>query len=171
MHNAPSVTYPVGRSRFFGMVMAACWLAGAALVGHWCLEVAETGWRQWLAMAVLPVCGASAWWAWRAMGPGRLRWDGQAWLWHAAANTGALRPGTEAEPVALHAHLDLQHHLLLSLRQSRGPVVWCWAERVQMPERWADLRRAVYSPARSQAVLDDAPEPPVKPAAPASPET
>ena len=33
MHNAPSVSYPVGRSRFCGVLLAALWLAGAALVG------------------------------------------------------------------------------------------------------------------------------------------
>jgi toxin CptA len=141
MHNAPSVSYPVGRSRFCGVLLAALWLAGAALVGAWC-------WQQ-------------------AMRPGNLRWDGQVWLWHAAG----LADGAEAEPVVLRAHLDFQRHLLISLRQSSGSVAWCWLESAQMPQRWADLRRAVYSPARSQAVLDDAPEPSVKPAAPASPET
>ena len=167
MHNAPSVSHPVGRSRFCGVLLAALWLAGAALVGAWCWQQAEPGWRQALALASLPLSAVGAWRSWRAMRPGNLRWDGQVWLWHAAG----LADGAEAEPVVLRAHLDFQRHLLISLRQSSGSVAWCWLESAQMPQRWADLSRAVYSPARSQAVLDDAPEPSVKPAAPASPET
>jgi len=162
MHSAPSVTYPVGRSLFFGGLLAFAWLLGALLVGWWCLGVAAMGWRQWLAVLALPLGAACAGRSWRAMVPGELRWDGQAWLWRT--------PGTEAGPVGLHVHLDFQQHLLLCLRQGSGRSVWCWAERRLRPERWGDLRRAVYSPARSQAVSDDAPLPPVKPA-PASPET
>ncbi|MDB5894040.1 MAG: hypothetical protein JWQ88_1571 [Rhodoferax sp.] len=167
MHNAPSVSYPVGRSRFFGLMLGVLWLAGAALVVAWCWDQAIPGWRQATALASLPISAACARHSWRAMCPGILRWDGQVWLWRPSS----LGEGADAEPVTLHAHLDLQRHLLVSLRQSSGQVAWCWLESVQMPLRWADLRRAVYSPARPQAVLDDAPEPPVKPAAPASPET
>ena len=37
MHNAPSVVYPLGRSRFQGGVLAALWLAGVLVTLLWAL--------------------------------------------------------------------------------------------------------------------------------------
>ncbi|APW36971.1 hypothetical protein RD110_06970 [Rhodoferax koreense] len=162
MHNAPSVSYPVGRSLFFGRLLLAIWLFAAALAAWWCLGAAAMGWRQWLVLACLPLAGGAAWSSWRAMVPGELRWDGQVWLWN---------PGEQAEPARLELHLDLQDRLLLCLHLDSGHRLWCWLEWTNMPERWGDLRRAVYSRAESRAVSDDAQPNAVKPAAPASPET
>ncbi|MDB5849007.1 MAG: hypothetical protein JWP29_2759 [Rhodoferax sp.] len=169
MHHAPSVTYPVGRSVLFGLLLAGAWLLGAVLVGWWCLGVPAVGWRQWLGLSTLPVAALAAWVSWRRMGVGMLRWDGQVWLWQAKRHRGD-QSDQDALPVQLGVHLDLQRQLMLCLQPQTGPSVWCWADRARMPERWGDLRRAVYSPARSQAVSDDAPVPPVVPVAPASPE-
>lgn len=159
MHNAPSVTYPVGRSLFFGRLMLAVWLLGAAMAGWWCLQAAAMGWRQGLVLLSVPAAGLAAWSSWRAMAPGELRWDGQVWLWN---------PGDQAEPARLHAPIDLQGHLLLCLHLDTGRTRWCWAERSSLPERWGDLRRAVYSPAGTQAASDNAQPLSIKPRATAS---
>ena len=39
MHGAPSVSFPVGRSRFAGFALLAVWGAGAAGVAAWRLHV------------------------------------------------------------------------------------------------------------------------------------
>jgi len=156
VHNAPSVTYPVGRSRLFAALLAAIWALAALLVAWWCLTVAAIGWRQWLALLTLLVVAFAAWRSLRAMGTGEIRWDGQVWLWHP-------RGAQEAVTVLPGVHLDLQRHLLFMLRLQHGPAVWCWASRKAYLERWGDLRRAVYSPATSraaQAMPDDASVPP-----------
>jgi toxin CptA len=156
MHNAPSVTYPVGRSLLCAALLAALWTLAALLVAWWCQTVAAIGWRQWLALLALPAAAAGAWLSLRAMGIGELRWDGQVWLWHP-------RGAQEAMTVLLGVHLDLQRHLLVLLRPEHGLAVWCWASRKSYPERWGDLRRAVYSPATSRAakaMSDDASVPP-----------
>ncbi|WP_394789483.1 hypothetical protein [Rhodoferax sp.] len=139
MHNAPSVSYPVGRSRIQAGLQFALWLLGALAVTVWCLQVGHLGWRQMLAVLAVVVAGVAAWWGWRRMGVGSLRWDGQQWFW-----TESGEPG----PVRVSAHLDLQQHLLLCLHTEYGGRIWCWAERQSEPQRWSDLRRAVYSPAR-----------------------
>ena len=165
MHSAPSVTYTVGRSLLVALLLSSLRRMGALLGGWWWLGVAAPGWRQWLAVLMLPLAGIAAWRSLQGLGVGDLRWDGQLWLWQGGA-------AFAAEPVRLAVHLDLQRHLLLKLRPERGPALWCWARRQSQPERWGDLRRAVYSPARSEAVSDDAAVPTVKPAAaPASPKT
>lgn len=140
MHNAPSVTYPVGRSLFFGRLVLVVWLLGAMSTGWWCWHAAAMGWRQWLVLTSVPLAGLVAWSSWHRMTPGELRWDGQLWLWN---------PGEQAEPGRLAVHLDLQGHLLLCLHLDSSHKRWCWAERASLPERWGDLRRAVYSPAAS----------------------
>ena len=35
MHSAPSVSYPVGRSRFLGALLLALWTGGAGVAGLW----------------------------------------------------------------------------------------------------------------------------------------
>lgn len=46
--------------------------------------------------------------------------------------------------------LDLQSYLWVHAITGRGHV-WLWLERSAQPERWMDLRRAVYSRAKPGA--------------------
>jgi toxin CptA len=139
MHNAPPVTYPVGRSHFQARVQCAMWLLGAVTVAVWCGQVDFWGWRQGLAVLAVAGAGALALYGWWKTPEASLRWDGQQWFWIGAGATC---------PVVVGAHLDLQHHLLLRLQPGSGRVRWCWAERARQPVLWRSLRRAVYSPAR-----------------------
>lgn len=145
MHNAPSVTYPVGRSRFLGRLQVALWLVGVAVVAAWCMQVDTLGWRQALAVVSLVLAGGFAWHGWRRMPAGRVHWDGQQWFWTCAA---------EPYAVALSVHLDWQRHMLLCLQSVGAAPLWCWVEQSSQPQRWRDLRRAVYSPARAHADPD-----------------
>ena len=145
MHSAPSVSYPVGRSRFLARVQGSLWLLGAATVAAWCAQVDTLGWRQALALASLVFAGTLAWQSWRRMPVGGLHWDGQQWFWTDAG---------EPSAVALELHLDWQRYMLLSCQSPGAALRWCWVEQASQPQRWRDLRRAVYSPARAHAAPD-----------------
>ncbi|MCJ0764302.1 hypothetical protein [Variovorax terrae] len=146
MHSAPSVTYPVGRSRWAGRLALALWLAGAGAAALWLLQPGAAGWRQALALAAVLAAGAAALQAWRTAPQGELHWDGRQWLWS--------RRGGPQQPGLVTVHLDLQRCLLLRLQILDGRVRWLWLEPSFQPGRWNDLRRAVYSRASRQAPAD-----------------
>ncbi len=139
MHNAPSVSYPVGRSRFAAWLAGFLWLAGLGVLVLWLLPPAAPGWRQALAAALVLLSGAVVVRGWFNMPQGELSWDGQYWAW---ASEGACRQGT------VTVHLDMQHRLLLRFQGAGGAAQWLWPERKKQSARWDDLRRAVYSRAR-----------------------
>ncbi len=150
MHNAPSVTYPVGRCAVHGAVLAglsglgllalawlaagwpaarAVWLWGGGLV-----------WLSWSALALL------VWW--RSPG-GQLQWDARAapaaampgaraggWRWH---GIGDVAPDLER----VEWVLDAQKVLLLRLHPRAMRARWVWLEARRDPGRWDDLRRAL----------------------------
>ena len=140
MHSAPSVNYPVGRSRFLGALLLGLWGAGVAATLLWWREPGGQGWRLALVLASLGLSGRLAWRFWRSLNSRMLGWDGQSW-----------RLGTGAsDPVgSLRVHLDLQSRLLLCLhgRTKAGRAVrhWLWADAAADPARWHALRCAVYS--------------------------
>ena len=140
MHNAPSVSYPVGRSLLAGGIVAALWLLGVLVTAQWMLQSQVSGWRPVLAVAVLALGAAAAGWNWWIMPRGTLAWDRQSWTWTAAGVT---------DLGAVEVCLDLQQCLLLHFR-SQPASRWLWLERSHCVGRWDDLRRAVYSRARPQ---------------------
>lgn len=139
MHNAPPVAYPLGRSHFQGAALVGLWLAGLLVTVGWWLAAPAFDWRHGIAMAAVVAVGTAAWLRWRNAPIGQLRWDGQVWLWESAAYPSGM-------PVrALSVALDLQRTLLLRLDNHDHASLWLWAHRAALPERWLDLRRAVYS--------------------------
>jgi toxin CptA len=145
MHSAPSVSYPVGRSRFAAGLLLGVWLLGTAAVALWSTLLRVPGW--WLVASVwlVLVAGLCAVWNWWWAPAGVLSWDGESWSWSAAGpgGTGGLKVG-----------LDLQHWLLLRWTGT-DTSRWLWLERARHAERWEDLRRAVYSRARPQALRQE----------------
>jgi toxin CptA len=142
MYSAPSVSYPVGRSRFAAGLLLVAWLLGAAAVALWLIEARAPGWQRGASVLLVLSVGlwaASSWWRTPA---GGLIWDGENWCWSAA---GQGRTGDVA------VGLDFQHWLLLRWTGGSAPR-WLWLERARHAERWDDLRRAVYSRARPQAL-------------------
>jgi toxin CptA len=139
MHSAPSVTYPVGRSRWAAALLSLAWLAGAAATLQWTLRHEVSAARLAVAWLVLSAAGAVAAWRWRAQPRGSLAWDGAGWTWDAS-----VAPAASGR---LRVSVDLQRVLLVQWHGA-GPAQWLWLERASAPERWADLRRAVYSRAR-----------------------
>jgi toxin CptA len=137
MHNAPSVSYPVGRCRFAAALGALAWLAGGAGLGMWSAQAQAPGWQLGSACAVWLGCGAAAALAWLRSPAGILAWDGREWSWDGTP--------VDGQPAAA---LDLQAWLLLRVQ---GQPRWLWLERAVAPQHWDALRRAVYSPATTAA--------------------
>lgn len=147
--HAPAVRYPHGRSAVVGwllLAVAGCGLT--SLLGWLVLGTAQadlaikaaSGLGLWL------VCCAVAWRWWRRMPVGQLTWDGGQWV------LDSVRPGqAQAVQGSPQVHLDLQWGMLLSVRAPQGRGNWLWLERRSNAVQWLALRRAVYSPARSQA--------------------
>jgi toxin CptA len=150
MHNAPAVTYPVGRSRFAAAMLGIAWLLGAATTLAWWAQSPSAGWRLVGACILLIAAAGCAVWNWSHAPGGTLTWDGEAW--RCSLDRSGLAGGVEV-------NLDLQQWVLLRWSAGRASH-WLWLERASCVERWDDLRRAVYSRARLEA-----PPEPERPAA------
>ncbi|MDF2466117.1 MAG: hypothetical protein K0Q43_4352 [Ramlibacter sp.] len=151
MHNAPSVSYPAGRSRLAAALLLGVWLLGCVAASLWQFHRPDA-WRLAAMLAMLLAAGAFAAWHWLHTPNGTLAWDGEGWTW-------SVHP--QATAANLEVGLDLQRSLLLRWRVG-GASQWIWLDRDTRAERWDDVRRAVYSRARSKA-LPQAPRPAATP--------
>src|SRR5687767_5603149 len=135
MHSAPSVSYPVGRSRFAAGLLLGAWSLGVAAVGLWSFQVRAPGRQLGASLVLVVLTGLCAAWQWLRAAQGVLSWDGQSWSWSAHA---------QAEEGLPEVALDLQRWLLLRWSGATASR-WLWLQRARHPECWEDLRRAVYS--------------------------
>ena len=136
MHGAPSVSYPVGRSRFQAALLLALGIGGVFSGLLWRDPTGLSSWRQFVFYSVFTAAWLGAAHAWRHSPAGSLRWDGQAWNWM----TGQIKPCGVPE-----VHLDLQFCLLVTVVLEGGKRLWLWPERRADELRWTALRRAVFS--------------------------
>src|SRR5690349_7732632 len=104
MHDAPSVSYPVGRSRFAAALLLAAWLVGASVTALWWAQSPSTGGRQWAAWWAVAASGVAAAWRWWRSPEGVLSWDGRSWSWSARGRVDAG---------LLQVSLDLQQFMLV----------------------------------------------------------
>lgn len=144
MHSAPSVSYPVGRSRFLAGALAALWLAGAATIVFGWQGVPPGRLQATFAFAVWGLAGFMACRFWMTLPQGDLRWDGHTWE----------IPGASTSSAGVRVLLDAQCHLLLRAHGGEPAGRWLWLSATSRPARWNDLRRAVYSPAMTDAKQD-----------------
>ena len=142
MRNAPSVTAPVGRSRF-GLGLVLCGgLSALALLLAWVVHVPAHPQRQLLVGGLLALWAVLAWREQRQAATGQLQWDGASW-WFASGSA-----SQEVEPSIV---LDLQRVLFLRIEAAAPSGVrvrWCWLEAGSDRSHWLALRRALYSRAR-----------------------
>ena len=144
-HHAPPVVYPLGRSRFQGLLLASLWCSGFLSSLLWVYTTGSIDWRICLLWLCLASAGLAAALGWRSAPLGQLAWDGQLWRWESAG----YQAGVAEQQISVIA--DFQHVLWLKIENQAHASLWLWLERAAMPERWLDLRRAVYSPNRTPA--------------------
>ncbi len=149
MHSAPSVNYPVGRSRGATRILLFLWALGACCAGASCYLFDSAGWRQLLLVLSVVFAGVAAGFGLRRDGAGVLHFDGLHWTLTGADPTRAVHGAR-----ALVA-LDFQSLMLLRLTEPGRARRWIWIEQRAMPQRWRDVRRAVYSRPPSAAPAGD----------------
>ncbi len=141
MHGAPSVSYPAGGSRSARRLLLAVWASGACCAAAAFYSARSVDWRCGLLVLSVLLSGAAAWRApWTRNVLAKLNFDGEHWSLGEANGLGAAR---------VKVALDVQSSLLLHLNEANGARRWIWLDGSDMPERWQDLRRAVYSRAPS----------------------
>ena len=152
--SAPPVRYPVGQGSapIWGLLILLG--AGGAVLVFWLGQGAgDSLIRRSVAVLVWFVAASAVWHFWRNRVRGLLQWDGVHW--HLETD----QRGRSAHSLqgTLWVRLDLQHHLWVCLDGQDGRNAWLWLERQGAPERWGDLRRAVYSRPKPDASRADEP--------------
>ena len=154
--SAPAVQYPLRRSLALAVVLGCLLCIGAGSLAAWLVQGAPR--HQGVAIAasgvwlVTAACALQFWWQQCA---GTLSWDGAVWVLDDGRGNGEPR-ALDGPPTV---YLDLQSHLWVCASLRGNPRVWLWIERSYLPERWMDLRRAVYSRAKPGAPSADATAP------------
>lgn len=164
MNNAPSVDFPVGRSRFEAVGLASVAALGAAATAAWAVQspVGSVG-PMWAAGLWLAATALAAF-TWCRTARGTLAWRLGRWHWLDVPETGGAGVAGDPPAARLSVALDLQRHLLLHLNAPPARPRWLWLSRDMAPSRWDDLRRAVYS----RATVDVLPDSPARADAPAA---
>ena len=144
-HHAPSVVFPLGRSRLLASVLLTFWGAGLALTLLWFSVAQVFDWRFSLAFALVLLAGLSALRGWKNSPSGQLAWDGECWHWESVS----YQSGVAEQTVSVVA--DFQRVILVRTENQAHASMWLLLEQRAMPERWMDLRRALYSPRRTTA--------------------
>nr|WP_311732147.1 hypothetical protein [Variovorax paradoxus] len=130
------MSYPVGRSRSADRLLSIGWTCGACCVAAACSRFDGADWRVGLLALSVVGAGAAAWRsALRRTASAKLSFDGRHWSLAGAAGVRAA---------GIKVALDFQS-LLVCLTDARRARRWVWLDRSTLPERWQDLRRAVYS--------------------------
>ena len=139
MHNAPSVSYPVGRCAFQRWLYAGFTVLTSALLWAWALNQGLTS--LWFVAAGAAVWGGCT--GWRAMRRhATLTWAGQVWCLHDQSS------GMEDELGVVDVILDVQKALLLRWQPASATLnlkpQWLWLNAQADCVHWQALRCAVY---------------------------
>lgn len=139
MHNAPSVSYPVGRCRWQRGIYASVVLLTVVVLCAW-VSLQGYSWAFGLACAAAMV---GAWSGARTLRQtATLVWDGQVWCLHSQSQ------GAEDAFGTVQAVVDLQKALLLHWQPTSDtlPVKsqWLWLGADVASASWLELRRAVF---------------------------
>lgn len=149
MHNAPSVTYPVGRCALYGWLLGVLGALGALMLAAWWLYAPQPTLTGGMASVIWLLWMAFALGSWRRASQGRIGWRATerrvagttAGGWHWLSAT--CPEGAPIERVELV--LDMQFCALLRLHNANSLTRWVWVERTRDPLRWSDLRRALWA--------------------------
>lgn len=147
MHNAPSVSYPVGRCAFHaGLLLLLSALGFSAGLLWWIQSAAPSLWLAAMGGVVWLMWSVQALRGWRSSVSGQLIWDARAqapessergcWSWRRGdGSTHALD--------AVEWALDARSTVLLRLHGSGVSGRWVWLEARRDPAGWGNVRRAL----------------------------
>jgi hypothetical protein len=139
MHNAPSVSYPVGRCAFQRWLYVLFTVLTSAVLLAWALNQGVT--LIWCVATTAAVLGLYLGW-YSLKQVGMLTWDGQIWCLHDQGK------GHEDDLGEVRVMLDVQRALLLRWQPTsdtlRAKPHWLWLSSQAPDNSWQDLRRAVY---------------------------
>ena len=144
----PSVSYRLRRSVTLAALLAALLFLGGAALTVWTVQgVGAVSWLVFCGWGLWGLAVAGARQSWRDQFCGFLRWDGVHWLLDSS------QPGCTPKTLSVPPEviLDAQVCLCVCVTPTGLDRIWLWLERSSQPERWMDLRRAVYSRARPGA--------------------
>jgi toxin CptA len=139
MHNAPSVSYPVGRCAFQRWLYVLFTVFTSAVLLAWALNQGVT--LIWCVATTAAVLGLYLGW-YSLKQVGMLTWDGQIWCLHDQGT------GHEDDLGEVRVMLDVQRALLLRWQPTsdtlRAKSHWLWLGSQASDNSWQDLRRALY---------------------------
>ncbi len=129
------------------LIYLGLWFAVLAVVVRWIWLSPNSNMALLLGIGALAASSLAGIFGMKFSPIGQLVWDGQRWHWESLA----YQVGTAEYEVFVAA--DFQHIVLLHIKNHANAKLWLWVERDIFPERWLDLRRAIYSPHRTAADL------------------
>ena len=150
MHNAPSVSYPVGRCAFQRKLLLMQTVLSLLLMLGWALTQ-PLAW-VWIGVSVVVAMAALVQWRVAVRSQSKtLLWSDGVWLIQPTSmplSTTAARHCVGAvKPV-----FDGQSTLLLRWQSTSDRLGsarrWLWLDQSSSPSQWLDLRRAVYGSLR-----------------------
>lgn len=154
MHNAPAVSFPVGRSRFYAAMVVGVLSLSACTLVLWAAQADTLVFRHLVVALLWLISAVGAVRTWWQAPVGVLHWDGQVWTWRCGDDGKHMD-----EVVDVAVVLDGQSALILRLSSQTRPI-WVWPEQRMAPLLWLALRRAVFarrSAATGQDVFGAAP--------------
>lgn len=131
MRSAPSVIYPVLRSRRAGAMLAILWCLGALPVTAWLMQVSVPAAASAAVLGWTTFVGLLCAWRWWRFEPDYLAWDGQSWSTKTAFDA------------RVAVTLDLQFLMVLRVMPPVGRSQWLMVDRDASPRAWHSLRCAV----------------------------
>jgi hypothetical protein len=141
MHNAPSVSYPVGRCAFQRVIFAGLSGIVGSVMLVWCM-LQPLSWPMGLGGAAT-LLGMVLGWRSVQMHAGTLSWDGQVWCWHSRTD------GADDQLGEIFVSLDVQKALVLRWQPTSGRLTaldsYLWLGQERAAQHWLNLRCAVYS--------------------------
>lgn len=144
----PPVSYVLRRSAALAVVLVLLLFLSGSALAVWSIQGAGiVFWPMFVGWGLWGLAAAGALQYWLGQFRGVLRWDGLHW------QLDGLQP--QGVPWVLsfspEVLLDAQTHLWVCVSPAGHSRIWLWLERSSQPERWMDLRRAVYSRAKPGA--------------------
>ena len=140
MHNAPSVSYPVGRCAFQRVTLTTLSVITVTVMFGWFM-LQPVSWPMCWSGAVT-VFGIVLGWCNLHAQTGTLSWDGHVWCWHS-------RGGNADDALGeVFVAFDAQKALVLRWQPTSGRVAtlscYLWLDQESATLHWLNFRCAVY---------------------------